>query len=71
MIAPIIEELSNDYEGQAKFVKVNVDHNPETSMKYGIRSIPTLLFFKDGEKVHQEIGAVPKARLEEALGKLV
>lgn len=65
MISPIIEELSNDYNGQANFAKVNVDHNPEVSMKYNIRSIPTILFFKNGEVVDKVVGAVPKSRLEE------
>ena len=71
MIAPIVEELAGQYEGKAKFVKLNVDFNPETSAKYGVRSIPTLLIFKAGAPVGQVVGAVPKqhlqARLDDAL----
>ncbi len=64
MVAPVIEELSEDYDGKVTFGKVNVDHNPETSMKYGIRSIPTILYFKAGEIVDKVVGAVPKSRLD-------
>tara|TARA_B110000438_G_scaffold106176_1_gene104476 strand:+ start:389 stop:751 length:363 start_codon:yes stop_codon:yes gene_type:complete len=71
MIAPVVEELAGEYEGKAKFVKLNVDFNPETSAKYGVRSIPTLLIFKSGAPVGQVVGAVPKsvlqARLEDAM----
>ena len=70
-IAPVIEQLANEYEGKAKFVKLNVDSNPQTSAKYGVRSIPTLLIFKGGAPVGQVVGAVPKsvlqARLEDAM----
>ena len=70
-IAPVVEELANEYDGKAKFVKLNVDNNPETSAKYGVRSIPTLLIFKGGAPVGQVVGAVPKsvlqARLEDAM----
>lgn len=64
MIAPMVEELSVQYEGKVQFVKLNVDENPETSMKYGIRSIPTLLVFKNGKPVDQVVGAVPKKELQ-------
>jgi len=67
MIAPMIEELANDYEGKAVVAKLNVDENPNVSMKYGIRSIPTLLIFKNGEVVDQVVGAVPKNVLAEKL----
>lgn len=71
MIAPIIEELAVEYEGRAKLAKLDVDHNPKVGMDYAIRSIPTLLFFKDGVVVDQLIGVVPKqalvARLEALL----
>lgn len=63
MIGPVVEELAGEYEGKAKIGKVNVDNNPEVSMKYGIRSIPTLLIFKNGEVVDQIVGAVPKPHL--------
>lgn len=60
MIAPIVEELANEYQGKLKVGKLDVDSNPQVSMKYGIRSIPTLLIFKNGQPVDQIIGAVPK-----------
>ena len=63
MIGPIVKELANDYEGKAVIAKVNVDENPSTSAEFGIRSIPTLLIFKNGEIVDKQIGAVPKAVL--------
>ncbi|SHK61214.1 thioredoxin [Rhodothermus profundi] len=71
MIAPIIEELAAEYEGRAKIGKLDVDHNPQTAMQYGIRSIPTLLFFKNGQVVDQLIGAVPKKVLVEKLEALL
>ena len=71
MVAPIVEELSDEYDGRVKFVKLNTDENPQVAGKYGIRSIPTLLVFKDGEPVSQIVGFRPKSdlakRLEEAL----
>lgn len=67
MVGPIVEELAGEYEGKAKVGKVDVDSNPEISVKYGIRSIPSLLIFKNGEVVDQIIGAVPKAHLEKQL----
>jgi len=67
MIGPIVIELADDYEGKAVVGKVNVDENPSTAAKFGIRSIPTLLVFKGGEVVDKQIGAVPKAVLS---GKL-
>ncbi len=60
MIAPFVEEISGEYQGKVKVGKVDVDNNPQISMQYGIRSIPTLLVFKDGKIVDQIIGAVPK-----------
>lgn len=59
-IAPVIDELADEYLGKVKFGKVNVDFNQQTAMKYGIRSIPSLLIFKDGSVVNQIIGSVPK-----------
>lgn len=64
MVSPIVDELAGEYEGKLKVGKVDVDSNPETSMKYGIRSIPSLLIFKNGEVVDQITGAVPKAQLK-------
>ncbi len=60
LISPIIEDISNEYEGKLKVGKLDVDNNPQVSMKYGIRSIPTLLIFKDGKPFDTIIGAVPK-----------
>ena len=67
MIAPIIEELAVEYEGRAKIAKMDVDHNHMTPHSFGIRSIPTLLIFKDGVVVDQIIGAVPKKVLTNKL----
>jgi len=62
MIHPIMEELSNDYEGKVLIVKLDVDNNKETSMKFGVRNIPTVLFIKNGEVVDKQVGAVPKKK---------
>lgn len=67
MVGPVVEEIAGEYEGKAKVGKVNVDNNPEISVKYGIRSIPALLIFKNGEVVDQIIGAVPKAQIKKQL----
>ncbi|HMN06744.1 MAG TPA: thioredoxin [Flavobacteriales bacterium] len=67
MVGPVVEELSKDYAGKALVGKVNVDHNPQVAMKYGIRSIPTILFLKNGEVVDRSVGAVPKAVLANKL----
>ena len=67
MVAPVLDDLSQEYDGKIKFTKVDVDENPETAMKYGIRSIPTLLVFKGGSPVDQVVGAVPKAVLKKRL----
>jgi thioredoxin 1 len=67
MIGPVVEELAGDFEGKAVVGKVNVDENATVSAKFGIRSIPTLLIFKNGEIVDKQIGAVPKAVLSKKL----
>ncbi|MGB0347950.1 MAG: thioredoxin [Balneolaceae bacterium] len=67
MIGPVVEEMAGEYDGKVKIGKVNVDLNPEVSVKYGIRSIPALLIFKDGQVVDQIIGAVPKTHLTKQL----
>jgi thioredoxin 1 len=71
VIAPSIEELASDYEGRAKVAKLDVDNNPQVAMQYGIRSIPSLIFFKDGRPVDQMIGVVPKNVLAQKLDALV
>jgi thioredoxin 1 len=60
MVGPIIEEMSGEYNGQAIIGKVDVDSNPNISMQFGIRNIPTILFFKDGKVVDKQVGAAPK-----------
>ena len=71
IIAPIVEDLAEEYDGKVKFAKIDVDTNPKVATSYSIRSIPTLLIFSDGKPVGQIVGAVPKAvlksRLEEAI----
>ena len=67
MIGPIVEELATDYDGKAVIGKVDVDTNPQVSAQFGIRSIPTLLVFKNGEIVDKQIGAVPKTVLSQKL----
>ena len=69
MVGPVVEEIAKDYEGKAVVGKVNVDENPEISVKYGIRNIPALLYFKNGEIVDKNIGAAPKSVLREKLDK--
>ncbi len=71
MVGPIVEELSNDYDGKAVIGKVDVDSNPETAAKFGIRNIPTLLFFKDGEVVDKQVGAAPKQTFAAKLDALM
>lgn len=67
MVGPIVEEISNEYDGKAIVGKVNVDENPGISSKYGIRNIPTILFLKNGEVVDKSVGAVPKNILTDKL----
>ncbi len=67
MVAPVIEELATEYEGRVRFGKLNVDDAPGVAGRYGIRSIPTIGIFKDGEAVDGVVGAVPKTMLEEAI----
>ena len=67
MIAPLLDEVADKYEDNLDVVKLNVDENPNTAQKYGIRSIPTLILFKDGAVQAQIMGAMPKSQLEEFL----
>ncbi len=68
-IAPIVDELAAEYEGKVKVTKMNVDENPMTPSKFGVRGIPTLILFKGGQVVEQKVGAVPKAQLADMLKK--
>ena len=67
MIGPVVEELAGDYEGKAIIAKLNVDENPQVTARFGVRSIPTLLVFKNGQVVDKQIGAVPKSVLSSKL----
>ena len=71
MIAPIVEELATEYEGKIKIGKLDVDENQQTSIKYGVRSIPTLLVFKSGKVVDTIIGAVPKNMIVQKLNAVL
>ena len=71
MIAPIVEELATEYEGKVKIGKLDVDSNQQTSIKFGVRSIPTILIFKNGEIKETIIGAVPKKNIVEKLDALI
>ena len=68
-IAPVVEQLAGEYAGKVKVVKVNIDENPKTPTQYDVRSIPTLLMFKDGKVVGQIVGAQPKPKIEELVKK--
>lgn len=70
-IAPVVEELAREYDGKLKVVKINVDDNPSTPNKYGVRGIPTLLVIDGGQVKEQLVGAQPKARLVSAIGNVV
>jgi thioredoxin 1 len=67
MVAPIVEQLAGEYEGQVKVGKVDVDQNQRTAARFNIRSIPSILFFKDGKLVDTVVGAVPKPALEQRI----
>ncbi|HEY9882330.1 MAG TPA: thioredoxin [Thermosynechococcaceae cyanobacterium] len=69
MVAPVVAELAEQYAGQVKVVKLNTDDNPDVANQYGIRSIPTLMLFKDGQTIDRVVGAVPKATLATTLEK--
>ncbi len=73
MVGPVVEELANDYKDQAQILigKVDVDSNPEVAMKYGIRSIPTILFLKNGELVDKHVGATTKKVLNDKIQSLM
>ncbi len=71
IIAPIIEEISNEFSGKATVVKCDVDNSPAVAAKYGIRNIPTILFFKDGKVADKQVGAVPKNNFVAKLNALI
>ena len=70
-IGPLVEDLANTFGGRIKFAKCNVDNSPVTPGKFGIKAIPTLIFFKEGDVVEQITGMVAKAKLEDAVNKLL
>lgn len=71
MVAPIVEELAKEYEGKAIVAKIDVDNNAEVAARFGIRNIPTILFFKNGQVVDKQVGAVPKKVLADKLNALL
>jgi len=71
MVAPIVDEISKEYAGKLKVVKLNTDENPDIAGRYKIMGIPTLMFFKNGERVDQVVGAVPKAQLKTKVDSLL
>jgi len=71
MVAPVVEQLAEEYKNKAKFCRLNVDENPQTAAKYGVMSIPTLIFFKGGTATDTVIGAVPKQTLQPKLDALL
>ncbi|MEX0980896.1 MAG: thioredoxin [Bacteroidales bacterium] len=71
MVGPIVEEIGTDFNGKAVVTKLDVDNNPGVTQKYGIRNIPTILFFKNGEIADKQVGAVPKSALVNKLEALL
>ena len=71
MVAPVVQEIADQYEEKVKVVKLNTDENPEVASQYGIRSIPTLMIFKEGQRVDMVVGAVPKTTLANTLEKYI
>ncbi|HRG32713.1 MAG: thioredoxin [Saprospiraceae bacterium] len=71
LVGPIIDELSKEYEGRVTIGKLNVDHNPQVSMQFGVRSIPTILFIKEGQIVEKHVGTATKATLKQKIDSLV
>jgi thioredoxin 1 len=70
-IAPVVEEIANEYAGKLKVLKMNVDDNPETPSRYGVRGIPNLILFQGGQVKEQIVGAVPKSQLVKAISAVV
>ncbi len=71
MIAPAVHDLALEYDGKLNVAKLDVDNNPNIAMKYGVRSIPALIFFKDGQPVDQVVGAVPKGALKRKIDSVL
>jgi thioredoxin 1 len=71
LIGPVLDELAREYHGRVKVTKLNVDENPTTSMRFRVQAIPTLLFFKDGQKVDQVVGAPSKPELKKHFDRVV
>ena len=71
MIAPLVEDLSNELSGKAKFVKVDIDHASDIVTRFNIRGVPTLMFFKDGQAIDSIVGAVPKEAIVEKLNTII
>jgi thioredoxin 1 len=71
MVGPIVDEIATEYNGKLKVMKLNTDENPDVAGRYGIMSIPTLLFFKGGQAVDKVVGAVPKKVLKDAIDRLL
>ena len=69
MVAPIVDEIAKEFDGKIKVFKLNTDENPNVASQFGIRSIPTLMVFKDGQKVDRVVGAVPKTTLSSTISK--
>lgn len=70
-VAPLLDEIAGDMGGKLTIAKVNIDKNPETPQKYGVRGIPTLILFKDGKPVATKVGALPKSKLVEWISTVV
>jgi len=70
-IAPALEELSTELDGKVTIAKLNIDENPQTAIRYGVRSIPTLIMFKNGEPMAMQVGAAPKSRLSDWIQKSI
>ena len=71
VVSPVVEELATEYDSRITVAKCNVDENPSTPSKYGIRGIPTLIMFKDGQEIDRVVGAVPRAKIEDLISKVI
>jgi thioredoxin-like negative regulator of GroEL len=71
MLSPVLDQLVAEYQGRVKIAKLNVDENPQTASRYGIRSTPALFFFKNGNMRDQVLGAIPKAEIERRLNSIL